>query len=366
VYEVTISYAVDGVHRYTVEDYVEAQLIADNVAESSYDHVMYILPEGVDFQTAAAYAQVGGSRAVYKNNNAATLLVQMHETGHNLNLRHSGFNGGSYDDKSCFMGAHLYLDDAPYMCFNGPKSWALGWYSEGHVTANPGSWQGKLVGVDDIVKANGFDEAVHTSILKLPTQSSGYDDFYLMYNRAKGVNAGVVQHGDKVTIVSTSCLSCASTLLVSLDETHGAHKIADWDGTNDLVVQVCERASGAPDYARVIVYLDDGSNDLTCSITSSSPPSDSPTKAPVVVLCTAAADDDSCFSDSDCCSNSCSKGNTKQRVCLAGSGVGSGGTSSCSGDKEDQLNVPGTCSKDSDCCSNSCSSGNPNSRYCIE
>jgi hypothetical protein len=352
-----------------VEDYVEAQLIADNVVESSYDHVMYVLPDGVEFNNAAAYAQVGGSRAVYDNDNAATLLVQMHETGHNLNLRHSGFDGVSYDDKSCFMGAHLYKDDAPYMCFNGPKSWALGWYSEGHVTASPGNWQGKLVGVDDIVKANGFDKAVHTSILKLPTQSSAYDDFYLMYNQAKGVNAGVVQHGDKVTIVSTSCLSCESTLLASLNENDdGAHTFANWDGTNDLVVQVCERASGAPDYARVIVYLNDGNNDLTCSTTSpSSPPSDSPTKAPVVVLCTAAKVTDSCFRDSDCCSNSCSRGNKNQRECLAGSGVGGVGTGSCPSDKEDRLGIAGTCFKDSDCCSNSCLKGkNPNDRYCFE
>jgi hypothetical protein len=75
-----------------MEDDVEAQLKAYNIAESFYDHGMWVLPEGVDFQTAAAYALVGGSQGVYKNNNAATLLVQMHKTGHNLNLRHWGFN----------------------------------------------------------------------------------------------------------------------------------------------------------------------------------------------------------------------------------------------------------------------------------
>jgi hypothetical protein len=69
--------------------------------------VMYVLPSSVNFAGTAAYAYVGGRRSVYKDNNVAMLLVQMHEIGHNLKMAHSGRNSSPYGDKTCFEGAHI-------------------------------------------------------------------------------------------------------------------------------------------------------------------------------------------------------------------------------------------------------------------
>ncbi len=65
---------------------------------------MYMLLKSLNFGTAAAYAYVGWSHSVYKGSYASILLVQMHELGHNLGMRHSGYKGESYDDTLCFMG----------------------------------------------------------------------------------------------------------------------------------------------------------------------------------------------------------------------------------------------------------------------
>jgi hypothetical protein len=178
------------------------------------------------------------------------------------------------------------------MCFNGAKSWWLGWYSEtgkeGHEEVSPAvnSWEGKLVGIDDYITNNGFDDSNHRVILKVKTEStsSAFPDLYVMFNRKKGVNAEVAGFGDTVTVVSQFKEAAAqSWLIATLDATTDTFWNADFDGSgSNLVVQVCEIVYGTPDYARVIVYLQ-GTNALSCttpSPTVSSAPSLSPTPMP--------------------------------------------------------------------------------------
>jgi hypothetical protein len=54
------------------------------------------------------------------------------------------------------------------MCFNGAKSWALGWYEDDHDTMIPNAGErtceGKFLAVDDYVNSK-FDPNTHTSIL---------------------------------------------------------------------------------------------------------------------------------------------------------------------------------------------------------
>jgi hypothetical protein len=109
VAEVTIPYTASGEYRDTVEDWASGELSRIvGVAESTWDHVMFVLPSSVDFAGAAAYAYVGWSRSVYRDNYVAVLLVQVHEIGHNLNMRHSGLGTATYGDTTCFEGAYLF------------------------------------------------------------------------------------------------------------------------------------------------------------------------------------------------------------------------------------------------------------------
>jgi hypothetical protein len=101
-----------------------------------------------------------------------------------------------------------------------------------------------------------------------------------MYNRKKGINSEVAGYGDTVTIVSQIGDNSQSWFEASLTESTGVHRVSSWEDTGKaLVIQVCERVNGLIDYARVLVYLEDGVNDLSCDMPTSSP-TQSRTKAP--------------------------------------------------------------------------------------
>jgi hypothetical protein len=148
------------------------------------------------------------------------------------------------------MGAHIYTDDVPQMCFNGAKSWYFGWYSDRHKAIDPrnGHWNGKLVGIDDYLKKQ-MSKNEHTVTAKIGT-------LFVMYNRKEGVNSKVTGNGDTVTIVKQagpqqqSWKRAALLLTVKL----GRHKQGSRHSS------VFEPRFGAPDYVTVLVYLEGSSN----------------------------------------------------------------------------------------------------------
>ena len=62
-----------------------------------------------------------------------------HEIGHNLNLAHSGEGSQEYGDETGAMGAGaaLYDNSLGGICFNGAKSWQLGWTEDKHLELTP-------------------------------------------------------------------------------------------------------------------------------------------------------------------------------------------------------------------------------------
>lgn len=107
VLDVTIEGEVNGVDRSQVQKWTEEILpsyLGGETEKTVSDYTMYVFPSGSDFRGAGAYAATGGRRSVYNNNNVQYLLVQMHEVGHSLEMRHSGYAGSSYDDRSCYLG----------------------------------------------------------------------------------------------------------------------------------------------------------------------------------------------------------------------------------------------------------------------
>jgi hypothetical protein len=88
------------------------------------------------------------------------------------------------------------------MCFNGLQSWLLGWYSDRHKTYDPlinGNLVGtKMAALDDYLA--GKTTKQHSVVLKIATDANEADDYYVMYNRAKGVNAEVRKYPNEVTV----------------------------------------------------------------------------------------------------------------------------------------------------------------------
>jgi hypothetical protein len=308
------------------------------------------------------------------------------------------------------------------MCFNAAKSYATEWYSDnnGHLALTPIKRAIELVGIDDYLNGD-FDSGgqnQEAAVIVRMQRSSG-DDFYMMYNRKKGVNSEVVMGGDKVTIVSQGAVHNRQSLLkATLDENSGEQRFENWsDGGDDLVVKVCDRITGPPDVARVIMYIDDGVNSMSCSDilfgapvptseptssptaaptgspeptseptssptappTKSAAPTGNPTKEPSAapVSCSLASPAARCKRDSDCCSDQCSNEKKKNRrkclgtVAISGGGIGGVANPTPSPVTDiscvSQEKLEGSCIKSDDCCGSlKCSKGDANTRFCYK
>eukprot|EP00571_Detonula_confervacea_P013210 CAMPEP_0172298404 /NCGR_PEP_ID=MMETSP1058-20130122/1079_1 /TAXON_ID=83371 /ORGANISM="Detonula confervacea, Strain CCMP 353" /LENGTH=1052 /DNA_ID=CAMNT_0013007679 /DNA_START=26 /DNA_END=3184 /DNA_ORIENTATION=- len=156
-------------------------------------HVMFCVPPGS--MSGIAYAGVNSWYSVYSDKWCQYVSVQLHEIGHNLGYGHSNENG-SYKDQSGMMGYSYGQSDSPIMCFNGPKSWKAGWYSDRHTVFNQQdlTWAGQVFGQADYPATNEGD----TVLLKLNTASS--TDYYVQFNRKIGNNSGTNEGGNQVLV----------------------------------------------------------------------------------------------------------------------------------------------------------------------
>mmetsp|Transcript_25048 Transcript_25048/g.37462 ORF Transcript_25048/g.37462 Transcript_25048/m.37462 type:complete len:561 (-) Transcript_25048:233-1915(-) len=221
---------------------------------SLFDFVMICLPPLPNDKDRVAYAWAGSYLSVYQDDACVWPSVQMHEVGHNLGLMHSGEGCAEceYDDMTGMMGSSHTYDDGPLKCFNNPKTWQLGWFSDRHATATPLSleWSGRLVGSAEYLSAAGDDVIV----LKVEGHS---EDFYVGLNRQIGINAGTEEAGDKVTIqrrdvgdgYSLSWLEAKLT-------TGGTYIIENFGGSNtDVTIEVSSiDIASVPGVAHVRVY----------------------------------------------------------------------------------------------------------------
>ena len=172
------------------------------------------------------------------------------------------------------MGFSYSLDNGPIMCFNGAKSWQLGWYSSKHVELlnfnTPGqSWSGQLVGIADY--GNNLSENV---LIKL--EAGNILDYFINFNRQTGINSGTREAGNQVLITSRGGTNgySESTLLAKLS-TGGSYIIENFAGSGlPVIIQVTAINTGvSPAHA-----------DIT--ISSATP---APTPAPTPFFCTADA-----------------------------------------------------------------------------
>jgi len=225
---------------------------------------MIIMPDCVDFDGAAAWANSPGSTSYLMSMYASLPVTQVHEFGHNLGHKHSGKDGVRYADDTGYMGNRAtWSDEGSMMCFNPAKMWVFGWYSEWHRTVNVLNvgFSGQLVGINDaknqpnIVSDNG-----QYVFLRL---KSGKSRLFIAFNQKKGINEGVVGDGDKIVITEQDGRFTESVWKAGL----GVGEIFEywnWNGSGKtLVVENCGIRFGSPDYAHIIAYTR-GSTDVSC------------------------------------------------------------------------------------------------------
>lgn len=106
-----------------------------------------------------------------------------------------------YADTTCNMGFSSTADAA--YCFNGAKSVELGWYSS-HVTKlspSTGSiFSGKMIGVNDFAASSVLTNSPYKLVVEIENPANA-DNYFVMYNKAEGINAGVREAQNQVVVV---------------------------------------------------------------------------------------------------------------------------------------------------------------------
>lgn len=167
-----------------------------------------------------------------------------------LGLLHSNENSTSYGDSTGYMSFGNKSAKYPKKCFNGLQNWQLGWYSDRQMVidtvSDEESYLIKLATFVDFDKTKD-DEPVLVKVL---------DQFYLQYNRAKGMNIDTEEKADQVTI--TAAGKGGSELLAGLAE-GDQYTVGKFRGTlRRLIITACEIATNeaGADIMLVSVSLD--------------------------------------------------------------------------------------------------------------
>jgi len=89
------------------------------------------------------------------------------------------------------------------MCYNGAKSWQIGWYNDRKIMLNPKTELASNANWGTMVTLVGIADYQNVAnipvVLKLETGTD--NDYFIAFNRAVGVNADNVEADDEVTVV---------------------------------------------------------------------------------------------------------------------------------------------------------------------
>ena len=177
------------------------------------------------------------------------------------------------------QGYSYSKDESPKMCFNGPKSWQLGWYSDYHVdlSTNNYNWSGDLV---------GFAEKDNTNMMIIRIQDATKNtDTYVHFNHQIGFNSET-KEGRNQVLVSTHSRGVgygASTLCVKF-KANGVYTINGIGGTADSMTITVNSidTSNTPAKANVSIQLVPQSTQAPDVAPPTAAPIMVPTLAPVM------------------------------------------------------------------------------------
>ena len=347
VVDISISKAIKGFANEAAVDAAESILKTKfNVQDLSslFDLVAFCIPSGTsnDF---LAYAYINHWKSVYSDARCVDPGVYMHEFGHNFNLGHSGEGTNEYEDRSCSMGYSCDLGKCWPRCFNGAKSFQLGWYNSRTTTINMLSTSTvspttiTLIGVSDHQNSQSSSSA--KVVVKLET---GTIDHYIAFNRQSGINSGTGKYGNEVIVTKSRDTNDVSFILAHSSSTGLLFMTTVTIGTSIYDIKVVVNS--------INLSTNPGQASITVSRTLRTAPVVAPVQAPITVT-GRLGDWEFCVASAQCNNGCCSAkysndGKLKCTPLLTGYNPA---TNKCVGDAGDWS----TCSSSSQCRSGCCS-----------
>jgi hypothetical protein len=234
--------------------------------------------------------------SLFLTSNAFLVSFSAQEIGHNLNLAHAGAGTDPYADTvsleklkqlslhSCplsltlcglvsqtgYMGYSSADVGTPAECYNAQKLWTLGWFTD----------RSRSLQVSDLpfrgYLASFVDYSIVSSNWNVLIEIKGTNSLYLEYNRAKGMDSDSRAHQNQVAIVGiqgsdpTAQQSWFKAAIMTNDPSvSDTYRSENFASGSAVVVQVCDKTVGTPDYVRLSIYLDNGIQKSTCSCVDS-------------------------------------------------------------------------------------------------
>jgi len=251
-----------------------------------FDHIIYCIPDdalmnGAEKWTAFTYFHSRWS--FFQRKRCEAMSVTIHELGHYLGFRHSGLGSESYGDESGYLGFTVYKSGGPVKCFNGHKNWVAGWFEDRQYHADPYMTSPILTRLVTFVDYKNplldFNDVVLIRV----------GQYFLQYNRAKGINVDTAMFKDQVSITYARDHESDSEAMGGASVGNSIRLPNYWASGFDLVVEVCQFGSSGRDagtqtvvsmarqfifgdttvtepfdFAWVSIYLDDGSQGSQC------------------------------------------------------------------------------------------------------
>jgi hypothetical protein len=222
-------------------------------SKDNFDHVMYAIPRGTLDEDGSSWVAIGSYNdplSVFNDERISSVSIQVHEVGHNMNLKHSGKNGNEYGDTTCMMGSSIDEDNNPSMCFNGAKTVELGWFPE----CNTYITNTSIITKRYIMSTTQYSDCCNpTDAVTVEIKRKDSTNLFILYNKKVGYNSGVRTSGDDVMIVSGKerALSWQEADLKPGDEYRTKIDV------NNVLIKFCSVISGM---ALVSVGPDNGLN----------------------------------------------------------------------------------------------------------
>lgn len=249
------------------------------ISTTDIDYLIIVLPYGTWYDAlkhfgtgetdvtqdwAAFFTPDGPYPTLVFNNNAMIKYKSLplaHEFGHALGLGHSRevVTGGpldEYEDKTGNMG-----NGYGPRCFNGAKSWQLGWYKNnqkcllfGDIKSSP-SHLIQLVPVTDAKRVSSED---HTIVLRLASNTDSNLAWYIMYNKAIDFNKGTrdCRNGVAITTQEDGEKDVDGNSMIS-NYIKCLSKVGESLKSDYLGIELLEMVAGTgkdPDIAKVCIY----------------------------------------------------------------------------------------------------------------